>query len=425
NSKYPNVGFLVDDAAIFDHRIESPLKGVTTDANGKFLFDKLPYGEYIIVYEKDGWGYNYLHNITLNKSEFNVSKDDTLMLYKEIVLPYFIDDTMELETDKTYVAFRDTVVGPQGNVVLRENSKLLLGSRVKITSYGNITSSQDDGRSIISSYLVDHDNLDVSRGDGIYILDGNADLNNISFSLLYDALEISTNNCSLSNLGFSGCQFGLKVLSCENISISNCVFLNIEEDSSIATAAYNVQGFEFNHNLFYNNKMAIKQEIIKDAVLWNNIFVNNVKTFQNLWESESIFRNNLIEKTGIAIENSGKSNLSILYNDISAEVCVKTYHSHHSANTVSRGWTKANNNNFAAGKYAVESRAAYVYAGVPFPLDFTNNFWGTVNSDDIDEQIIDYYDIGLHPFVGYSYVTSEVLYRPFKRSKIADAGIGL
>lgn len=421
NLKYPNIGFHVNDSIMFDHRISTPIKRVSTSINGAFSFDKMPYGEYIIVYEKEGWGYNYRHNVVLKESELDVSKDGTLKLYKEIVLPAYIDDSIVFESNKTYVALSDVTVGPAGSLVFNDNSRLLLGPGVKISSHGSIVSPEGGGRGFVSSYIVDLDNLALYRGNGVSVLGGEADLKNISFSLLYGALEVSLNECTLSMLSFVDCQFGLKVLSCDDMSTSNCVILKNNENNSIALEVYNVQGFDLHDNLFYDNGLAIKQEITKDAMLWNNVLINNAITYQHLWESESIFRNNYIETTGTGIENSGKSNLEILYNDISAKDCVKTYHSHHSTNTVSRGWTKANNNNFQASQYVVESKAHYSYSGGPYPLDFKNNYWGTSNSAEIDELIIDYYDLGLDIYPGL--VSSVVEYIPFKRSKVVDAGI--
>ena len=164
----------------------------------------------------------------------------------------------------------------------------------------------------------------------------------------------------------------------------------------------------------------MKDEIVKNAVVNNNAFINGSREYINSWESTCEFSHNLVDNQGIGIENTGKSNLTIIYNHIKAQKCIQTYHSLNWYNTVNNGWTKANNNNFIAEIYAVESLAGYYYPEGPYPLDFKNNYWNTTSSVIIDELIVDFNDLGL---VAGSGVSSIVNYVPFKNGPVAGAGI--
>lgn len=154
---------------------------------------------------------------------------------------------------------------------------------------------------------------------------------------------------------------------------------------------------------------------------YNICFAENYSSreFINSWESTCEFSHNLIDNKGIGIENTGKSNLTISYNYIKAKICVQTYNTLHWYNTIDSGWTKANNNNFIAEIYAVESLATYIYPEGPYPLDFKSNYWNTTSTTEIDCLIIDFNDLGLG---GYG-VTSIVNYIPFKNGPVAGAGI--
>ena len=69
----------------------------------------------------------------------------------------------------------------------------------------------------------------------------------------------------------------------------------------------------------------------------------------------------------------------------------------------------------------MESGASYIYPdGLPYPLDFKNNFWNTTSTTEIDELIIDFNDLGLELNYG---VTSIVNYVPYKNGPVAGAGI--
>jgi hypothetical protein len=152
----------------------------------------------------------------------------------------------------------------------------------------------------------------------------------------------------------------------------------------------------------------------------NNSYIDNNRSYLNLWESTADFRYNDVRSDGVAIENSGRSNLSITYNNIESTVGVKTYHTNNWYNLPNAGWTSGGYNNFSPSQYAVQSEARYYNNGESFPLDFRNNFFNTTSQDEIEALIYDVHDLP-EPYTGSNWAI--VNYLPFRTSSIPNAGI--
>ena len=419
--EYPQLAFPIDDKVLFDHREHEALHSVYTDNEGSFSFPKLPYDEYIVAYSKEGWGCNYVFDIELNSNEIDIS-DKASKLYTEVDFPSYIDGTYELESDKCYVARNDVVIGESGHMIMEANSRLLIDTNIKISSHGLISTPDGEDRAYITSYsgMYSDDSPVSDMGDGFYIYSGTHELSNISFSYLLNALQINSDDYSVEFLSFNECVHGLVARAMSDMAIENCLFANCNNTNAAACYAYDVQGLGASANIFYSNYIAEKHEIVKDAVVENNAFINNDRGFLNLWESTADFRYNDARSDGVAIENSGRSNLSITYNNIESQVGVKTYHTNNWYNLPNAGWTSGGYNNFSPSQYAVQSEARYYNNGESFPLDFRNNFFNTTSQDEIEALIYDVHDLP-EPYTGSNWAI--INYLPFRTSSIPNAGI--
>lgn len=422
NNDYPQVAFQVTDQVCFDHRSYTPLATTTTNQEGFFEFGELPYNEYIIAYSKEGWGYNYVFGIVLNQAEQNITTKSDMKLYPEQVIPSFISGAYTFETGKCYVANSNVVFGEAAQIDMQSNARILLGQNVKISSHGALTLPAAETWAHITSLTGIYNGYvsPTQLAEGLSILEGTNSVHNISFSYLSNALKIETSDVEVSNTSYRSCVFGLTANSTQDLSIAKSLFISNKDEDGCASYFYNVTRISNNKCIYYDNYMAQKNEIVKEASVENNVFIDNNRGYANLWESTGVFQYNLIAGGEVGVENSGMSNLEIYYNSITASACVQTYHSNNWYNTVNYGWTKANNNNFLPAIYAMESRAAYYYPDGPYPLDFRDNFWNTTNAGTIDAYIIDFNDLGL--VVG-SGVSAIVDYVPFKQVSIPNAGI--
>lgn len=421
--EYPQLAFPIDDKLLFDHREHEALHSVYTDNEGNFSFPKLPYDEYIVAYSKEGWGYNYLFDIELNGGENNIT-DKISNLYTETELPSYIDGQYVLETGKCYVAKHDVVIGESGHMIMEANSRLLIDTNIKISSHGLISTPEGEDRAYITSYsgIYSDDSPVSNMGDGFYIYSGTNELSNISFSYLLNALQITTDDYSVEFLTFNECVFGLVARAMSDMAIDNCLFANCNDTNAAACYAYDVQGLGASANVFYSNHIAQKHEIVKNAVVSSNAYIENDIGFQNLWESTALFEHNYIVSDGSGVENSGKSNLEILSNEIRTRIGVKTYSTSNWGNTPTLGWTKANNNNFDCEEYSVSCKAVYYFGGEPMPLNFKQNYWNSTSTAFIEDSILDYYD--LPPYDTHAGGNLGIIdYSPFRNSSVADAGI--
>lgn len=419
--EYPQLAFPIDDKVLFDHREHEDLHSVYTDNGGSFSFPKLPYDEYIVAYSKEGWGYNYVFDIELNSGENNLT-DKISNLDTETELPSYIDGQYVLETGKCYVAKHDVVIGESGHMIMEANSRLLIDTNIKISSHGLISTPEGEDRAYITSYsgIYSDDSPVSNMGDGFYIYSGTNELSNISFSYLLNALQINSDDYSVEFLSFNECVFGLVGRAMSDMAIDNCLFANCNDTNAAACYVYDVHGLGAGANIFYSNYIAHKHEIVKDAVVENNAYINNDRAYLNLWESTADFRYNDLRSDGVAIENSGRSNLSITYNNIESKVGVKTYHTNNWYNLPNAGWTSGGYNNFSPSQYAVQSEARYYNNGESFPLDFRNNFFNTTSQDEIEALIYDVHDLP-EPYTGSNWAI--INYLPFRTSSIPNAGI--
>jgi len=423
NNQYPQLAFSLEDKHIFDHREYSPLFTVVTNQSGFFSFPESIYGNYILAYLKEGWGYNYIFDIELNAPEISVNniQGDGLLLYPETVVPVTIEGNYSFLQNKCYIVENDVTALPNSMLNFAKDSKILIAPSKKINIYGNCSFPDGDDFSYVTSYsgIYSSANIEILNGEGIVYTGMAGDISNLCIAHLNTGISIRTNETTLHNLLVRDCVFGITSLQVNDMEISNSIIMNNKSQDAAAISNYTVNGCNIQDNIFYNNYISLKHEIVKNAVVNNNAFISGTREFINSWESTCIFSHNLIYNAGIGIENTGKSNLEIFYNNIKTNICIKTYSSFHSLNNINNGWTKANINNFSASKYIVESRATYEYSTEPFPLDFTENYWGTISSEIINELIIDYYDIS-DEVVG---ITSIVNYVPFKNGPVVRAGI--
>jgi|LSQX01.2.fsa_nt_gb hypothetical protein len=421
--KYPSMMFDTNEGVWFDHRQEMALDTVVTDSEGEFRFNKLHYGKYILVYYKEDWGYNYLSDVVLEMDYLDLSKSKELMLYPEEEIPSFVNERYVLESNKCYVAKNDVIFSQQSHLIFCDNSRLLLGEYVKIDIYGDVDFPDDDERALVTSYaeIYDNQSKEVVFGEGINVYSKKNSWRNVSFSYLQNALSVSVDNLSINRLSFIRCYFGLLAKHCKNTEVKKCYFANNNFINTVACSAYAVEGFIFNDNIVFNNHIGVLSRITTNAEFENNAFINNEIGFSNKLESECVFKNNLLLSCATGLENSGGSDMDIFYNHIEADIAIKIYDDARIFNTPEKGITKANFNNILAQLYAVESLTAFITPIGPFPLDFRNNYWGTTDTSEIDDLIVDYQKIGLENVFGYMRTVIE--YIPIRRSKIVDAGI--
>ncbi|CAO80567.1 hypothetical protein [Candidatus Cloacimonas acidaminovorans] len=425
NREYPQLPYPINDYVYFDHRAYNPIRTVYTDSEGKFEISDITYGNYIIAYYKEGWGYNYMYDIELNSPEYNMEE---LRLYPELEVPHSITNEYIFISDRTYRISGNCVSLLGSNIIAQTNTRLIIDPKAIFQINGNFITQREDNNMVIitSSNRIYNPNSQVINGLAIEFTANSSvsNLNNILFSYLYDGLKITKKNLIIENCGFIRNINSLQIFNVNNIEIRHNNFLINEDIQSETVYCYNTDQVVLERNIFYKNACSIKTEIGKNSIIQNNYFINGVYEIQTLWESTAIAQYNSFKDSKNALSNSGASNLEILYNEINSETCVNIFNTSNWENTFTQGWTKANNNNFMSTDYAVLCKAVYFYGGNPMPLDFHNNYWGVTNSDDIANMIYDYYDAPPHD-TSHGGNWGIIEYIPFKTSPVTNAGVQL
>lgn len=420
NQQYSQLAFTAHDKHIFDHRSANALHIAMTNPAGDFIFPKAEYGKYIIAYYKEGWGFKYIFDVELNTAELDISAKSPQVLYPVIEVPTLITGQFTFENGRCYNAALDVVVLDTAVLVFNAGSVLMLSPGKKINVYGSISSPGAMARITSNDRIYTSTPGTVAYAQGLLLYGTTANVANFDLSYLSSAFQIRKNGTTLESFLIRDCESGIVVYQANNTNISRCMIINNTSTVGYAISNNSAQYLYISYTLFYNNHISVNNELTKDSQITNSAFYGGSKSVSNLWESTLLFRNNVIDTEGIALENSGRSNLEMNYNDIKAQVCVKTFHTNNWYNTSTYGWTKAAFNNLAGTQYNVESRALYYSSGSTYPLDFKQNYWNTTSSDAISASIIDAADLG-NP--GVDWVWSVVQYSPFRSSRVSTAGI--
>jgi len=425
NDQYQQLAFPVEDKHIFDHRKFSPLFSVFTNKKGFFSFPETVYGKYIITYLKEGWGYNYIYDIELHSSEYNTN---SIYIYRDLslspllIVPSVLENDYIFYSDKCYYFPQNTMAFPVAKVTIEPSAKLLLGEGIEFSIYGELEICDGSNFAIMTSFSnIYETGVNSSKLGQRVIIYGTANkISNLRVSYLNSGLDIRAENQILRNASL--CYNGTAMIAYQtaNVTLSNSLIYANTNSEYASIIAYNVNGYNAINNIFYQNNISIRNKTLTNSTIRNNVFYGGNTEVENAFNSNCLFEHNIINNVGIGLDNTAQSNLEVNYNDITANVCIYNWFFPNVGNSPNEGWVQGTNNNFNAFRYTVESRAAYFLISSDLLLDFRNNYWGTTSETEIENKIIDSYDLGVP---GGDYYWSIVNYKPYQHNRIISAGI--
>jgi len=383
------------------------------------------YGNYIIVYFKNGWGYDYLFDIELETSTLDVDLTHGMVLNPIVTLDPFIDNSYLFENNRCYVADHDVTFLPDCQVTFMGGSKILVAPRSSITIHGLATFLGDDSNATI---VTSHDKIytAASQPQPFTKMQLSEDSNSalikgIVLSESSEGLVVMRNYVTIQNSIFQFNDYSIQTNNLNGIVISDNVFITARGSNSNAVYFSMCTAPIVQNCIFWDNQNALFIQGTVNTLVTNNYFSGGTKQVFSIYESGSVLSHNTFRNTQYAVTNTAQSNMELNYNDIQAQVCVYTYHTLGMGNLPSHGWTKAANNNFIGSQYTVRAEAFfYYYQSDPyFSLDFKNNFWNSTSASTIDASIIDYNDLQESP----EYALTMIDYRPYRTSKVSTAGV--
>jgi parallel beta-helix repeat protein len=197
-------------------------------------------------------------------------------------------------------------------------------------------------------------------------------------------------NLNITNSRFSYNERYAIYLESSNSNISNNIFLNNDQAIWIQTGNSQV-----NNNYFTKNDDGlIAHESGGEINISNNIFIDNGCGISCTGNSVQIV-NNIIENNSYHGISCGSGNPEIINNNVINNGVYGI--------TIWEGSPRIKNNNI----YNNDDYNIYCYS-YKDPTNATNNWWGTTNTDIINQSIHDYYD---------DFELGKIMYIPFLTSK--------
>lgn len=312
NRDYPNIGVYINQETEFDHRTQSPIKSITTNPDGSFIINDIEPGIYHVVCQKEGWGWKYLLNTSINNHKIN----NSISLSKEIIIPNeefgsTISNTLTVEEDQHLVINNNITFMPGSSLVLHSGAVVRIKNNKSVTCYGNATigdseekyikiiSEDEDPFNKLSFYngLVKIKNAIIDHGNRLLEFNqNNLDINHLILKNGLDGIVINESNGIISNvvLKQSVQDFGISLQRSNSIEIKKSIFLNstgVRLDQSSPSIKNNVflncnnnAIYLFNSalpNIFYNDFLNIHNEAIRISALshpvikYNNFYTPN------------------------------------------------------------------------------------------------------------------------------------------------------
>ena len=105
--EYANFGGIISQRTEFDHRLHYPEFETTTEQNGNFSLENIPYNDYIVVCEKSGFGYHYIFYLSLSTNNYELQ---TVNLLAERQVSGTLTENTTWESGRHYIVTSDVEV---------------------------------------------------------------------------------------------------------------------------------------------------------------------------------------------------------------------------------------------------------------------------------------------------------------------------
>ncbi len=384
NQEYPNIGIQISQETEFDHRLTSSLFSVTTNEAGEWNLGKVSGGPFNIVFEKDGFGARYIHDVDVTTSR-NLSD---ITLFPIDTLRQFLDGNKTLQSGRTYILEGDyfvladsrLTIEDEVTVIAEQNARIIVSGEFervgsnRFSRFTAATTQRGEWRGI--EFGVSPGNLDkliLDYANTGLLLTGslNRDLRNLHFK--NNDIGIITSNIStsnqfvLENINFYKGRIGIQFGTTNNLKIDRSVFFKLDDEGiNIAQSS-----IEINNNYFLENLRGLVTVIAENLFIKNCEFENNSEV--DIWLRGSVgeITDNILTPVNFGIKNKQNSEFSIRNNSFNGNNIALD-------NSFNAREVDANGNWWnTTSLLEIESRVIHVNDGIPGDtltrlVDFTN-----------------------------------------------------
>jgi len=398
--KIPELAYL-----IFDHRREKPLQITYTDANGNYSFSDVLAGEYILVLEKEGYGWNYfkistyeqMKEITVKK-ETQISEQSNADVIRWEYGNIVIKNSIKIENWQTLVIYPGVIVRFEPGKKIEVNGKIII--------------SDTSGTYYPAAIFTANDT--ITRWDGLYINNSAEEnkITNLVLSYSNNGLYVNSSNLEVKNsiflknasFGISAVQIGMD----KKLAVKNSIFA--DQPIGINTEFCDTTS-EVANSIFFKNSETGINCITSGLKIYKNYFTgnkNSIITRSNVnTKTVCIWNNELVNSKDYHLVFRG-GNTEVKYNNIysvKGGIAISPYY----GNPVV--WI--NYNNIMGLPYLI---ALYTH-----DTDARFNYWGTTSEAEIQNLIFDRNDVS--PSDPYYNRYGVVDYSNYLREPVKEAGI--
>lgn len=375
NQEYPQIGVQISQETEFDHRLQNPVKVVTTESDGNYRFDRVALGSYNLVAMKQGWGYFYIYNIQLAEKSDPIDVD----LFPDRAVATVNSSAFTFVSGRHYVVENSSIFLEP--VEIQTGSTIRIAPGESISFHGPITVSEVGSQRF--RFTTDNHVYSSNKADSLEtydrILFASATKNYIHSGLvqaIQNGLQFQNGSAEISNTVFSGGGVSF-VGSYLQSTVQRCL---IRGYNQIAQNFYGPT--TISRNIYYNNtnKCMILYEL--EGSVSDNYFVNNWIGVQPHMGTLSI-SHNCFDGNAKAISVSA-SGPYVEYNNFYSNA----YDLEYNAYLIQTGVTaycqpRASNNNFYAKSKSINimgHSGIYIWINIPIgidsPMQFQYNYWG-------------------------------------------------
>ena len=335
-NQFPMVGVDLSKDQLFDHRLETSAFSTTTDEEGKFVFNDIPDGQYNVVAEKAGYGWQYVLNVD------GTTTLPELKLYPERAASGAID---------TYTVWpADQHVIVNGNLVIREGATLLIDKGCVVRMAGNyeiqtdgaiqVNGASDDmiwftantpsndpnytawrGLDVNGSCIINHARIDFAEtgvktsGADYYI--NSSVVSKVGSNGILIARESSG---TLENNAFFNCTTGLRIEGRSVATIDKSLFVQTSEQPFGVGAVVNASQATIENSIFVRLKLGVTFEFSAFGDFLHNylsggetgLYINKATVEQ---ENNILIKSNVMQNCSKAIIEIFNCNSPVIENN--------------------------------------------------------------------------------------------------------------
>ncbi|GAB1367037.1 hypothetical protein MASR1M36_19080 [Candidatus Cloacimonadaceae bacterium] len=419
NRDHPTLGVIADQRTDFDHRFLKVVSRTTTDVNGNFSLAGFPAGTYNLVVFRENYGIMYKYNLSLGATENSLDSEITLHEENHLSGSY-TQGNYVFSAQQNTVIDDDTQFLPGTSVIVEPGALIRVNPGKRISFYGQVKMRgtetnpfriTSNDRLMSTEQVVSIANYDrVGIAESATIVDGVIEYGYFNYNTtgLVFSRSFQVSNCIFkSSTGGIMAQGFLQNSSTAEVEKCNFYSLPGAEEFNVTISSY--VNVNFTGNILANTARGLSLTAAPSVMVSNNSFQNRVYGVYIHSDSALSISHNLIHCSDIGIYTYNSSTLTISYNTITASTGIRFGY-------VMVNATISNNNLICSDKTV----HATTWGGDD--INAANNYWGTTDTTQIDQSIIDKHDFSPTTHINYD-ILAYVLYQPLKPAFVNSAGI--